>query len=114
MTNRDLFESARLSGHHFGLFEFLLGNFLWSRFGCTGNSDFVFAQHNFNVTWGGHVWVDTTVSSVCSSSLLSSSVDLDMVDDESINVKAFNFGIGFSILQHTENDLTRFFWPSTL
>ena len=48
-----------------------------------------------------HIWVDTTVGSVCSSSLFWCLVDLDVLDDQVIGVEALCIGVGLSILQET-------------
>lgn len=61
-------------------------------------------QNKLNVTWVGHVRVDTTVSPVCSSSLFGGLVNLDVLDDEVAGVKAFGVGIGLSVLEETEDE----------
>ena len=38
---------------------------------------------------------------------------LDMVDNKSVDVESFYFGIRFSVLEHTKKNLTRLLWPST-
>lgn len=56
----------------------------------------------------GHVWVDTTVGSVCSSALLGGLVDLDVLDDEFFGVEALGVGVGFGVLEETEEEFGGF------
>jgi hypothetical protein len=44
------------------------------------------------------------VSSVCPSSLLGSLVDLDVLDDEFRGVQTFGVGIGFRVLEQTDQE----------
>ena len=39
---------------------------------------------------------------------------VDVVNDESIDIKALNFSVRFGILEETEEMLAGFFWPATL
>lgn len=36
-----------------------------------------------------------------------------MVDDQSVNVQAFVVGVGFSVLQQLEKEVSRLLWPAT-
>ena len=54
------------------------------------------------------------MSSVCSSSALWSSVDLDVAQNQVIGVKLFDLGISFEVGQEVQNDLDGLDWPSTL
>ena len=51
-----------------------------------------------------HVWIDSAVSSVCSTALLWGLVDLDMFDNQVAGVKAFGVGVRFGILEETEEE----------
>ena len=50
------------------------------------------------------------MSSVCSTSLLGSLVHLDMLDDEVSSIEAFDIGIGFGVLEKSEEEFSRFDW----
>ena len=78
-----------------------------------------------------HVWVDldrsisicpagvlssgdayTTMGTVCSSTLLGSLVDLDVLDDQVAGIQTLGISIGLSILEQTEEELGRLDRPS--
>lgn len=69
-----------------------------------------FRQDQLNVAWVGHVWVDTTVSTVCSAALLRRLVDLDVLDDQVGGVETLSIGIGFGVLEQSEEELGRLDW----
>ncbi len=54
----------------------------------------------------------TTVSTVCAATLLRSLVDLDVLDDQVAGVKTLGVGIGFSVLEETEDKFGRLDGPS--
>ena len=75
-----LFVAGRLSGHHALFFEFLLTDFLGARgLGGAGDGDLTLGENNLNVTWGGHVGINATVSTVGTSTLLGGGIDLNFV-----------------------------------
>jgi len=53
----------------------------------------------FNVTVGRKVRSDSTMSSVCSSSALLSSVDLDVVDDELVFFESLYNSVSLEVLE---------------
>jgi len=61
-----------------------------------------------------HVRVDTTVSTVSSATLLGGLVDLDVLDDEVGCIQAFDIGIGFGILEQSDEELSRLDGPAGL
>jgi hypothetical protein len=48
--------------------------------------------------------------SVCATSLFWCLVDLDVLDDQVSSVKALDVGVGFGILQESEEEFGRFDW----
>jgi hypothetical protein len=49
----------------------------------------------------GHVWVDTTVSSVCSAALFGGLVDLDVLNDQVGGVESLGVGVGLGVLEES-------------
>ena len=64
-----------------------------------------------DVSLWGKIGTDSTVGSVCSSSALSSSINLDVINGEVF--KVFSVGIGFEIINKSQNNLDWFLWPSS-
>ena len=60
-----------------------------------------------------HVGVDTTVSTVCAATLLGCLVDLDVLDDKVGGVKTLDIGIGFGVLEETEEEFGRLYWVAS-
>lgn len=54
-----------------------------------------------------HVRVDATVSAVCSAALLGGLVDLDVLDNQVGGVKALGVGVGFGVLEKSQQKLGR-------
>ena len=50
------------------------------------------------------------MSSVCSTSLFWCLVDLNVLDNQVSGVKAFNIGIGFGVLEESEEEFSGFDW----
>lgn len=71
-------------------------------------------ENNLHVTWRGHVRVDTTVSSVGSSSHFRRSVDLYVGDIQLLNVQTLEVGVCLGIAKEVQKILGRLGWPSTL
>ena len=66
------------------------------------------------MTRRGHVWVDTAVSSVGSSSHLRRSVDLNVAYEELLHIKTLNVSVRFGIAEEVQQIFGRFCWPSAL
>ena len=77
------FDLQAVSGSHFtsdftgvGIFGF-------------GHGFTFFNNDDFDVGWVGHVWIDTTVSSVSTTSLFDGSVDLYVFDNAAVGIETF-------------------------
>lgn len=66
------------------------------------------------MAWVGHVWVDTTVGTVCSATLLRGLVDLDVLDDQVGGVESLGVGVGFGVLEQTEKEFGGLDWVAGL
>lgn len=64
------------------------------------------------MAWVAHVWIDSAVGSVGSSSLLGCLVDLDVLDKEIVGVQAFGISIGLGVLEETKEELGGLDWVS--
>jgi len=71
-------------------------------------------QDELDVAGVGHVGVDTTVGTVCPSSLLGGLVDLDVLDNQGTGVETLGVGVGLSVLEETEEELGGLDGPSSL
>jgi len=71
-------------------------------------------DNDLNVGWVGHVWVNTTVGTVCASSLLWCLVDLDVGNNEVGGIETLNVGVGDGVLEETEQELSGLLWPASL
>lgn len=78
-----------------------------------GDNLVTLGQDELDVAGVGHVGVDTTVGTVCPSSLLGGLVDLDVLDNEGTGVEALGVGVGLSVLQETEQELGGLDGPSS-
>lgn len=56
----------------------------------------------------GHVGVDATVGTVCSAALLGGLVDLDVLDNQVGGVEALGVGVGFRVLEQSEQEFSGF------
>ena len=63
---------------------------------------FLFNKANFNVTWWRHVWINTTMGTVCSASHFGCTVHLNMIDHEVVSIKALVLSIWFCIFQQVK------------
>jgi len=61
-----------------------------------------------------HVRADSSVSSVSSAAKARSTVDLDVVDEESLRVKALSISVGFSVLKEIQDKADGFLRIATL
>lgn len=71
-------------------------------------------DNEFNVRWVGQVGVRSTVSSVSSSSVLWSLVDLDVSDLQLSNIQTLSLGVGLSVSQQVLNVVDGLGRPSGL
>lgn len=71
-------------------------------------------QDELDVAGVGHVGVDTTVGTVCPSSLLRGLVDLDVLDNQGTGVETLGISVGLSVLEETEEELGGLDGPSSL
>ena len=55
---------------------------------------------------------DTTVSTVCATTLLGCLVDLDVLDDQIAGIKTLGVCVGFGVLEETEEELGRLDRPA--
>lgn len=53
------------------------------------------------------------MGTVCSATLLWGLVDLDVLDDEVSGIETLGIGVGLSVLEETEEELSRLDWPSS-
>ena len=53
------------------------------------------------------------MGTVCSATLLWGLVDLDVLDDEVTSIETLGIGVGLSVLEKTEEELSRLDWPSS-
>ena len=51
-----------------------------------------------------HVGINTAMGAVCTSSLLGSLIDLDVLDDEVGCVEALGIGVGFGVFQKADEE----------
>lgn len=68
----------------------------------------------FDVAGRAHEGGDSSVGSVGSSAAALGAVDLDVLDDQLIGLELLGVGVGFEVLDQTEQDLDRLFGPATL
>lgn len=64
------------------------------------------------MAWVAHVWVDSTVGSVCSSSLFWCLVDLNMLDHQIVGVEALSIRVRLSVLEQTKEKFGGLDWVS--
>ena len=94
--------------------EFLLRNlFLFGFRWNLGKSFFFLNQTHFNVAWGGHEGVDTTVGSVRSPPHFGGTVNLDVFNDQVIGIQTLVFGVRFGIFKQIQQEFTRLLGPTT-
>lgn len=79
-----------------------------------GNLLLLLGDNKLNVRWRGLVCINSTVSSVSSSSLLWSLVDLDVGDLQLGDIQTLGLSVGLSVLQQVLDVVDRLDWPSSL
>jgi len=80
----------------------------------SGNSSGLLNNVELDVAVGGKIWGDSTVSSVGSSSSVNSSLCGNMADLASFDIKTFMLGVGFQVLEETDDVSDRLLWESTI
>lgn len=60
------------------------------------------------------VRIDTTVGTVCAAAHVRGAVDLCVIDEEELLLKALGVSVGLCVAKKAENELARLNWPSTL
>ena len=66
------------------------------------------------MTGRGHIGVNSAVSAVRSAPHQRRAVDLDVIDDEVVDIEAFVVGVRLGVLQQRQEELSRFFGPTSL
>ena len=69
---------------------------------------------HFNMTRSAHVPSDSTMGSISSPPPVLGSIDLNMLDNQFLQIKLFDVGIGFQVPKEIDNCLTRFLRPPSL
>ena len=116
VQQRGKLHSSSLTTVHLQLLplEFLLRNLLLFGFRWNlGKSFFFLNQTHFNVAWGGHEGVDTTVGSVRSPPHFGGTVNLDVFNDQVIGIQTLVFGVRFGIFKQIQQEFTRLLGPTT-
>ncbi len=78
------------------------------------NDGFLLLSEDLNMAWSVHVWTNSTVSSVSSSSASLGLVALNVGQDEIVNVEGLSLSISDEVLQETNNNLGGLNGPTTL
>jgi len=79
-----------------------------------GNFLALFFDNDLDVSWVGHVWVNTTVGTVRASALLHSLVNLDVLDDALVGIETLELGVGNNVDKEGLEVCACFDWPSNL
>lgn len=58
------------------------------------------------------VYAYSTMGTVCSSTLLGSLVDLDVLNDQVTSIKTLRVGVCLGVLEETKEELCGLDWPS--
>ena len=79
-----------------------------------GNTGLLFTQNDLNVARAAHIRGNTTMSTVGAATLLRGTIDLNVLDDESLQIQSLGFGITLGILKQGRQKLGRLLWPTSL
>jgi len=71
-------------------------------------------EDELDVAWIAHIWIDTTMGTVCTSSLLWCLIDLDVLNDEVAGIETFGVGVRLGVLEETEKELSGLDRPASL
>merc|ERR1719247_1826356 len=78
------------------------------------DSGLLLGKDDFHVARGAHVWVNTTVSTVGTATLLLSAVNLDVGDEQLVDVEGLELSIRLSVEEKVEDKLCGLLWPASL
>ena len=70
-----------------------------------------FSSEDLDVSLWGKIGTNSTMSSVSSSSAFSGSINLNMIDGKIF--KVFSIGVGFEVVNESQDNLHWFLWPSS-
>lgn len=104
--------------HHLLLLslELLLGELLLRGLllGSLGHGLLLLGEDQLDVARRRHVGIDATVGTVCAATQAGSTVHLDVLNDQTINVQALVVGIGLGVLEELQQELGRLLGPTSL
>jgi hypothetical protein len=78
------------------------------------NSNLLLWKCKLNVAWGWHVGIDSTMRTVCPTSLFLCLVDLNVWYEKCVYIKALHLGIALCILQQAKQKCGWLHWPPPL
>lgn len=82
--------------------------------GGLGNNLLLLGEDDLDVAWRRHVGVDATMGTVGAATQALSTVHLNVIDDQTINIESSVISIGLSIAQQLQQKLGGLLWPATL
>lgn len=82
--------------------------------GGLGNNLLLLGEDDLDVAWRRHVRVDATMGTVGAATQALSTVHLNVIDDQTINIESSVISIGLSIAQQLQQKLGGLLWPATL
>jgi len=82
-----------------------------SSFSFLLNINCLLSSEDLDVSLGRKIGTDSTVGSVCSSTSLGSSINLDMIYGKVFEV--FGIGVWFEVINKSQNDFDWFLGPSS-
>jgi len=92
-----------------GELDWLLARGLWSL-----DVVLLLLGEDLDVAWSAHVWTNSTMGSVGSSSASLSLVALNVGQNELLNIERLGLGVRDEVLQETNDNLGGLDWPATL
>merc|ERR1712141_645924 len=100
MMGKDSISPPLLSALQLFSSQLLLGDFLdLDLFLTTWNDLFLLRQNHLDVARTAHVRIDSSVSSIRSTSHVGGTVHLDMINYKGVHVQTLDVRIGFCILE---------------
>lgn len=131
ITGKNLFPLGQLLASQLLFGNLLLGGLIILDF---GNDILLFRQDNFQMARAAHVWVDSSVSAVGTTTHVWSTVNLknnncqmnipmtvmsavhylNVVNDQVINIETLKISIGLCILQQLQQKFSRLLGPTSL
>ncbi|GMT00619.1 hypothetical protein PENTCL1PPCAC_22793, partial [Pristionchus entomophagus] len=79
-----------------------------------GNNVILLGENNLHVAGRRHVRINSAVGSVCASAHLSSTLDLDVINDEMVDIESLVLGIALSVSEQLKHVVARLHWPTSL